>query len=724
MASDVRNIFADWVSTFFVHLAEGRVADAVESVLEARNSQWINDLDAAERELLQSCKLKVSSRALGDVKEGASAEDYFQVCTVCALCNDLAGCSKVGDLLATAAIQELGKVMASSAKKLKSLHSLASVSRGAGGAVDASDPLPFATCTDGLVQETLRHINALCSTGMPPDTIIPLFKKIAKVGLDSVNLLVTDFLEMRKLIQWTKFSRGDAPPPRRARHADSLVQEVIDPILSEICSVCQACQGMIGFLRDVFSGVCAAKASQQGDDAPSVDAWSQSLAASVQELVGYYVVLEHYSILNNAKKMAKIAEIEPVDGKVCVLSAVEDCFFICSTALNRALLTLNLQAVGPVINVTVEVLSDHFMELLRLICAGGFNEEVGEVYKALEFSGESAAATASAIEEQHGIGKAAATLEDQFSATLDQLLDESSTGASAGDATAAGRAGLGGAGSSLQGAGDSGGRGKAGEQRKVRKESVASKMSLAVAVNSCYVALEKLRSLVEFLQSQFIRNFGERQSPRIEIFLEELENVRLKIEAYADAAAGALVQHDVPGIKDVLREHLLHAEYVVGEVEYDSRRRSDLFVNELMLYLSRPPCTLNHVRVALSNSAMNATLRALATELDKLLERCWLQMNFNALGVMLLQSDVQTVMSRVNTLACDNDTLGAQFQRIQIFSTIISLSKPSELCDASVVRLVMGTSVEKLREVLNLRTEKDFREGIEKALRQWKEMVP
>ena len=115
-------------------------------------------------------------------------------------------------------------------------------------------------------------------------------------------------------------------------------------------------------------------------------------------------------------------------------------------------------------------------------------------------------------------------------------------------------------------------------------------MSLAVAVNSCYVALEKLRSLVEFLQSQFIRNFGERQSPRIEIFLEELENVRLKIEAYADAAAGALVQHDVPGIKDVLREHLLHAEYVVGEVEYDSRRRSDLFVNELVLYLSRPPC--------------------------------------------------------------------------------------------------------------------------------------
>ena len=94
MASDVRNIFADWVSTFFVHLAEGRVADAVESVLEARNSQWINDLDAAERELLQSCKLKLSSRALGDVKEGASAKDYFQVCTVCALCNDLAGCSK------------------------------------------------------------------------------------------------------------------------------------------------------------------------------------------------------------------------------------------------------------------------------------------------------------------------------------------------------------------------------------------------------------------------------------------------------------------------------------------------------------------------------------------------------------------------------------------------------------------------------------------------------
>ena len=67
-----------------------------------------------------------------------------------------------------------------------------------------------------------------------------------------------------------------------------------------------------------------------------------------------------------------------------------------------------------------------------------FNEEVGEVYKALEFSGESAAATASVIKEQHGIGKAAATLEDQFSATLDQLLDESSTGASAGDATAAG----------------------------------------------------------------------------------------------------------------------------------------------------------------------------------------------------------------------------------------------------------------------------------------------
>ena len=93
--------------------------------------------------------------------------------------------------------------------------------------------------------------------------------------------------------------------------------------------------------------------------------------------------------------------------------------FICMTALNRALFTRNEQAVCAVVNCTIEILSDSLLDLLHLLCNGGFNSDVEQTCVRMGIT--ASVNSGSDI----GMHEATAALEGQFSAMLDHLLENS-----------------------------------------------------------------------------------------------------------------------------------------------------------------------------------------------------------------------------------------------------------------------------------------------------------
>ena len=89
---------------------------------------------------------------------------------------------------------------------------------------------------------------------------------------------------------------------------------------------------------------------------------SGSFGLSVQELVGYYNVLEKYCMSENVKKAIKIDELV-VDGMTT--SMVDDVFYVLRSCTRRAILTCNLESVLQIIHHTAALLNNDFSEALQ-----------------------------------------------------------------------------------------------------------------------------------------------------------------------------------------------------------------------------------------------------------------------------------------------------------------------------------------------------------------------
>ncbi|KAL2609822.1 hypothetical protein R1flu_028395 [Riccia fluitans] len=116
---------------------------------------------------------------------------------------------------------------------------------------------------------------------------------------------------------------------------------------------------MITKLRE--AGSAGAQLSPRAANAFKAGAFGRS----VQELTGYYIVLEEYFMEENVKKAVKIDEFVP-DSQTT--SMVDDCFYVLQTCSRRAVSTANSQAVLATLNHVVDILNNEYKEaLLRKI---------------------------------------------------------------------------------------------------------------------------------------------------------------------------------------------------------------------------------------------------------------------------------------------------------------------------------------------------------------------
>lgn len=171
--------------------------------------------------------------------------------------------------------------------------------------------------------------------------------------------IVRKYVEQRKLSKLTKeiavhnkhditlLAAPEGPDPRE-----------MELHLEEMMLMSQTSEDYFDFINTKFREVDAAA----GSPGESNSFKFGSFGLSVQELVGYYIVLEVYFMTETVKKAIKIDE-HVADGMTT--SMVDDVFYILQSCTRRAISTSNLQSLLQIINNTAVLLNNDFSEALQ-----------------------------------------------------------------------------------------------------------------------------------------------------------------------------------------------------------------------------------------------------------------------------------------------------------------------------------------------------------------------
>jgi len=171
--------------------------------------------------------------------------------------------------------------------------------------------------------------------------------------------IVKKYVEQRKLSKLTKeiavHNKNDMTLLAAPEGPDPREMEIY---LEEMMLLSQTSEDYFDFMNTKFREASAAVGSPRESNSFK----SGSFGLSVQELVGYYIVLEEYFMSENVKKAIKIDELV-ADGMTT--SMVDDVFYVLQSCTRRAISTSSLKSVLQIINNTAALLNNDFSEALQ-----------------------------------------------------------------------------------------------------------------------------------------------------------------------------------------------------------------------------------------------------------------------------------------------------------------------------------------------------------------------
>eukprot|EP01116_Phalansterium_solitarium_P001645 TRINITY_DN1145_c1_g1_i1.p1 TRINITY_DN1145_c1_g1~~TRINITY_DN1145_c1_g1_i1.p1 ORF type:complete len:733 (-),score=336.79 TRINITY_DN1145_c1_g1_i1:79-2277(-) len=154
-------------------------------------------------------------------------------------------------------------------------------------------------------------------------------------------------------------------PNKKRNQAVSKDPRELGPILEELALVSQSAELYDRFLRqkakaaqDAIAADASGEAKQPAPGLMHVSEFNRR----IQELLGHYITLEEYFMVESARKAMKADRVE--DDSL-TSSSVDHLFFVLQKCAQRALLTSSMNAVCAVINIVISVLGREFKEVLQ-----------------------------------------------------------------------------------------------------------------------------------------------------------------------------------------------------------------------------------------------------------------------------------------------------------------------------------------------------------------------
>jgi hypothetical protein len=176
--------------------------------------------------------------------------------------------------------------------------------------------------------------------------------------------IVKKYVEQRKLSKLTKdialHNKNDMNLLAVASAPEGPDPRELEIYLEEMMLLSQTSEDYFDFMNTKMREAGAAGGQMSPLESNTFKAGSFGL--SIQELVGYYIVLEDYFMSENVKKAIKIDELV-ADGMTT--SMVDDAFYVLQSCTRRAISTSSLQSVLQIINNTAALLNNDFSEALQ-----------------------------------------------------------------------------------------------------------------------------------------------------------------------------------------------------------------------------------------------------------------------------------------------------------------------------------------------------------------------
>ena len=333
MSSVVSEQFQQATVDFYSALGEGELGLAAEVGDAMRAMVRDGVLDSVEDEMARDCLAKLGKAGQAAVvlvtnhRQGIDLAAINRAAVACAVAGppfDTHAAKKFSAVV-TALVDATGKECADDLTNSSST-SVPISSAGENGAIHR-----HLRHVGRIFAESAGHLNALSGVGFRPAVVLSAIAPLCSMCARHANAVLGLFKKHSRLPEWERFVQSGGPPPRRARKAGLLVQEVIDPILNEASSLCKEFWRFNTFATDIVRNIQAAaeaeavaeaeadastsddvKAAAVPEAAAAAEPAADSLRrvqVAAQEMVVGYMMVEHYCITRNVAKAVEIAVV-------------------------------------------------------------------------------------------------------------------------------------------------------------------------------------------------------------------------------------------------------------------------------------------------------------------------------------------------------------------------------------------------------------------------------
>ncbi|GJP70101.1 hypothetical protein CLOP_g1086 [Closterium sp. NIES-67] len=343
------------------------------------------------------------------------------------------------------------------------------------------------------------------------------------------------------------------------------------------------------------------------------------------DVMGFYVTLEEYFMVENVGKAVRIDE--PVPDSF-TSSMVDDVFFILQNGTRRAVATSFLPAAAAVLAATAAVLRADLRDALQRRL-----REPNLAARLLASVAASAAAGAGGV-----------------------------AGVAGGVGGGAGGVGGGGGGGGAGGMGGGGG---------------GSEATLALALNNADVSAEyamKLKQEAEEYSLEVFPTPADRE--RLKPILADLGETSAVFRQVAATGLEQLANGIAPRLRPVLDLLASSISYELSEAEYEEREATDPWVQRLLLALEACLAPLQPLLTAANHDG----LVGLVTDMvARRVEAAVAQKRFNQLGGLQLDREVRTLVGHLSALT--SRSVRDKFARLTQIATVLNLEKVAEILD-------------------------------------------
>ncbi|XP_076808294.1 conserved oligomeric Golgi complex subunit 4-like [Clavelina lepadiformis] len=244
------------------------------------------------------------------------------------------------------------------------------------------------------IARTVEKQQPLVETYYGPGKLFILIKQIQMQCDRQTKIILDEFKKVRKLTETAHMvQRSMYATGKKSEEAMKLDARNLEPLLSEVTVISSRTELYLRFLkRRVQADIDTVFSSEKiiEENKKELQSWITTCEVShlIQEVIGYYIIMEEYYMRESIAKAIQLDNIEPGN---LTSSMTDDVFFILKQCIKRSVTSDSIDCVCAMLNHTTSVLDADFKDVLSNqiktgFPSGGMLDNISSAYNVMQSS--------------------------------------------------------------------------------------------------------------------------------------------------------------------------------------------------------------------------------------------------------------------------------------------------------------------------------------------------